>query len=82
MSMTTTARDIAEWMVETIKAEKFVAQEHMVRDIEDKFGSEWEHFNDSGNPAIKPSILAQFRKLHGGAIEWDKGDRAWSYLER
>lgn len=78
--MTSSAKDIATWMVETIKAEKLVYQEHMVRDIEEKFGKEWEHYNEAGNPAIKPSILSQFRKLHGGTIEWEKGDRSWSYV--
>jgi hypothetical protein len=77
--MTSSAKDIAAWMVETIKAEKPVDQEHLVRDIEEKFGREWEHYNGAGNPAIKPSILSQFRKLHDSAIEWDRSDRSWSY---
>lgn len=75
--MTHTAKDIAAWMIEQIKTEEAVYQEHIVHDITDKFGAEWEHANERGNPAIKPSILREFRKLHGGSIEWERDERRW-----
>ncbi|MFJ4168750.1 DUF6953 family protein [Paenarthrobacter sp. NPDC089714] len=76
----TNAKDIAEWMVETIKREKLVYQEHLVGDIAKTFGKDWDSFNEAGNPAVNPKILRQFRALHGGAIEWDRSDKSWSYI--
>ncbi|MGW5074023.1 DUF6953 family protein [Rhodococcus sp. NPDC004095] len=75
--MTHTAKDIASWMVEQIKAEEAVYQEHIVHEITEKFGEEWEHANERGNPAIHPTILREFGKLKNGEIEWERGDRRW-----
>ncbi|MEX5269056.1 DUF6953 family protein [Kocuria sabuli] len=74
----TNANDIAEWLIERILDEKTVYQEHIVHDLERKFGTEWVYQNENGNPAINKTVLTKFRKLHEGAIEWDRSDRCWT----
>jgi hypothetical protein len=73
-----TAIEVAQWMVDRIRATKAEYQEHLVSDIETRFGSEWIYYNDSGNPAISKKVLAQFRKLHAGSIDWENGDKRWT----
>lgn len=73
-----TAMDVAQWMVDRIRAEKLEYQEVMVHEIDTRIGSEWVYENENGNPAISPKVLTQFRKLHGDSIEWDRTERAWS----
>jgi hypothetical protein len=64
-------------MVDEIKAERVGYQETLVHEIENRFGSEWVYANEAGNPAISRKVLTQFKKLHAGSIEWDRGERAW-----
>mgnify|MGYP001363342668 CR=1 FL=1 len=70
--------EIAQFMVDQIMAHGRVYQEHLVFDIAERFGEEYTFYNNNGNPAIKPAVLSQFRKLQAGRIEWDKADKSWS----
>ncbi|MGV9540343.1 DUF6953 family protein [Nocardia beijingensis] len=76
----TTASDVAQWMVDRIKANRHEYQADLVADIEALFGPEWIYENENGNPAINRKVLAEFRTLHGGSIEWEKRERAWTVL--
>ncbi len=67
-------------MVDRIKANQVEYQEDIVSDIETLFGPEWVYENDNGNPAINKKVLAEFRTLHAGSIEWDRSERAWSVV--
>ncbi len=69
-------------MVDRIKADDdWHYQETIVSEIQQRFGSDWLYDNENGNPAISRTVLSAFRKLHGGAIEWDRSERAWSASE-
>ncbi|MFF0636672.1 DUF6953 family protein [Nocardia sp. NPDC004151] len=72
-----TETDVAQWMIDQIRAEDVGYQEHLVADIETRFGPEWVYQNESGNPAISKTVLSAFKKLHGGSIEWEKGEKRW-----
>lgn len=76
----TTRTDIARYMIDQIDERQHVYQAEMVDEIELKFGSEWVYENENGNMAISPKVLAEFRKLHGGRIEWDKYDKSWAHI--
>lgn len=73
-----TTTEIAQWMVDRITETQYETQEEMVSNIEEMFGPDWVYDNDNGNPAISPKVLAEFRKLHAGSIEWDRSERAWT----
>jgi hypothetical protein len=75
--MSTTASDIANWMVDIINTERKVGQADMVDAIESKFGSEWIYVGDSGHPSIDRAVLKEFRKAHRGAVKWHREDLAW-----
>ncbi|WP_138843900.1 DUF6953 family protein [Rhodococcus pyridinivorans] len=72
-----TVRDIAQFMVDRIREDGTWYQYEAVQEIEERFGPEWVYINDNGNPAISKKVTAEFRKLHGGTIEWERGERAW-----
>jgi hypothetical protein len=74
----TSRTDVAKWMIDTIDREHFLDQEDAVTMIADKFGDEWVYQNENGNLGIDRRVLSTFRKLHGGRIEWDKGDKCWA----
>jgi hypothetical protein len=75
-----TASDVAQWMVDRIRANGCEYQEDVVQEIEDRFGTEWVCENEKGNPAIRPNVLAAFRKMHDGTIEWSKRGKSWSTI--
>ncbi|MEE2035584.1 DUF6953 family protein [Rhodococcus chondri] len=75
--MSTTATDIATWMIDIITAEGKVTQEDMVDAIEAKFGADWVYVNDNGHTSIDRAVLKEFRKAHDGGIKWHREDRAW-----
>ena len=78
--MVATASEVAQWMVDQIRASELEYQEALVQEIEDRFGSEWVYQNDNGNPAISKRVLTEFGKIHAGTIEWDRSERAWSVV--
>jgi hypothetical protein len=67
-------------MVDRIKSNKVEYQEVLVDDIPRLFGFEWTYDNESGNPSISRKVLAAFKKLHGGSLEWDRHERYWSVV--
>ncbi|HET8994673.1 MULTISPECIES: DUF6953 family protein [unclassified Rhodococcus (in: high G+C Gram-positive bacteria)] len=75
--MSTSASDIATWMIDIINTERRVGQADMVDAIESKFGSEWIYVGDSGHPSVDRTVLKEFRKAHRGAVKWHREDLAW-----
>ena len=73
-----TAAEVGHWMVEHIRSNGGETQETMIRLIAERFPEWGSYVNRDGNPVIDPKVLRQFRKLHGGSIEWDKAERMWS----
>ena len=70
-----TADDVGKWMAaELEKGDLF--QQQVVYDIEKKFGPDFVYTNKNGNLAIKPEVLAAFKKANPDAV-WSKRHRYW-----
>ena len=76
-SPSTTAADVAQWMLEEIDRVRYLDQEDAVYKIERQFGSEFVYANDAGNPAISKKVLAAFNKLTKETVVWDRSERHW-----
>src|SRR6202048_2941528 len=72
-----TAEGIAKWMVEQLAKEGSLCQETAVFKIAAKFGGEFTHENENGNPAIRRDVLAPFHKLTGDSVVWEPDGRCW-----
>jgi hypothetical protein len=74
----TTEKTVAQWLVEKVRAEGTLHQEEAVHLIEHEFGRHWVYEDVNHNQAINQTALKQFRQIHGGAIQWDNTERAWT----
>ena len=79
--MSTTPKDVAQWMMEELKRVNYLYQETVVYDIDSKFGDEFTYINDNGNLAISKNVLAAFRKLNEGNVIWERGEKMWRFRE-
>ncbi|WSH22832.1 hypothetical protein U8Q07_11115 [Rhizobium ruizarguesonis] len=73
----TTARQVAEWMIEEMGEQAWLYQEVIVRKIKKQWGDEWVYKNPNGNPAISAAVLKQFKKLTEDTLVWERGSKAW-----
>jgi hypothetical protein len=71
------ASEIAEWMLEELQRVEFLYQETVVFDIASRFGEGFTQINDNGNMAIRKDVLSAFRRLTGGSVIWENGERMW-----
>jgi len=76
-----TPKDVAEWMLEELKKDKYLYQETVVYDIAEKFGDEFTYTNDNGNLAIDKKVLDAFRKISETTVIWERGTRMWRFRE-
>ncbi|MFI7493448.1 DUF6953 family protein [Kocuria sp. M4R2S49] len=74
----TSAQDIAHWMVDRIRTEGRLSQDQAVQDIPRTFGPEWVRTLENGHTGISKEVLTEFRKAHGGTVQWDRDRRFWS----
>jgi len=72
-----TARDVAQWMLETVQARRTLDQGTAAHQIRQQFGSEYVYTNANGNWGISPAVLKEFRKLSGDTVIWDRGYKEW-----
>lgn len=72
-----TDKQVAEWMWETVKDGTYFYQEVAVYQILDQFGEQFTYTNENGNLAISKKVLAEFKKLSGDKVIWERGSRAW-----
>ena len=77
----TTAAEVAGWMVAELSRVKHLYQEEIVADIERKFGTQFIHANENGNPAIDRKVLKVFRELTGNTVVWERSERMWRRRE-
>lgn len=77
--MSTTPKDVAQWMMDELKRVTYLYQETVVYDINSKFGDEFTYINDNGNLAISKKVLAAFRKLNDGDVIWERGEKMWRF---
>lgn len=75
-------KEIAEWMLQRLEAEKYLYQEVIVYEIASKYGNEYTHINDNGNLAISRKVLKEFRILTEDSVIWERGERYWRKRER
>lgn len=75
-----TAEEIAKWMVEKFDVTTYLYQEQVVYEIRTHFGERFVYTNANGNLAIGKDVLKHFKKLSGGKVVWERGDRAWRRL--
>lgn len=76
----TTPQAVAAWLIEKIRAEGTLDQEEAVYLIEQQFGKLWVYEDVNHNQAINQDVLKQFRKIHGGTIQWDNTQRRWTVV--
>lgn len=76
--MATTVIEVAEFMVEELKKQKFLYQELIVSKIKQKFGEPFYYTNDNGNLAISKEVLKEFKNLTPD-IKWDQGEKCWRF---
>lgn len=50
-------------------------------DIRERFGDTFTHENESGNQAIDPRVLKEFKKLTGPDVVWSRSGRYWRRRE-
>ncbi|MCJ8504126.1 hypothetical protein MRU69_04495 [Kocuria flava] len=74
----TTAQDIAAWLLERIRTEGRLSQDQAVQEIPETFGPEWVRTLENGHTGIHQEVLKEFRKAHGGTVQWDRDRRFWS----
>jgi hypothetical protein len=74
-------KEIAEWMLEQLKAGRDLYQDEIVNEIEQKFGGEFVYENENGNPAIDRRVLQEFRKMTEKTVVWERGGRFWRFRE-
>lgn len=72
---------IALWMLEELDRVKFLYQEVVVYQIQDKFGDDYVYYNDNGNLAISQKVLTAFRTVSGEKIVWSRSERFWRFRE-
>ena len=74
---TITDADVAQWMKDEFdKKDYCLYQEEVARGIVKKFGKQFTHQKENGNPAISKKVLKIFRRLTPDAV-WSRGELGW-----
>jgi hypothetical protein len=69
--------DVAKWMLGRVNEGTYLYQEVVVYQVLEKFGEKFTYINENGNLAISKKVLAEFKKLSGNTVIWERGSRAW-----
>lgn len=72
-----TAADVAAFMLQQLREQTYLYQEVVVYQIQEQFGDDFVYINQNGNLAIGKDVLAQFRKLTGDDVVWERSERLW-----
>ncbi|MDX9696339.1 MAG: hypothetical protein RBT49_11165 [Bacteroidales bacterium] len=73
-----TVTDVAQFMVDELKKQKFLYQEAIVFKIKQNFGEPFYYTNKNGNFAIAKEVLKEFKELTPD-VKWDSGERCWRF---
>jgi len=73
--------DVARWMHERLREQRFLPQEQVVYEIASRFGDDFVYTNANGNLAIDRRVLSVFRKLTPENVVWENGERMWRFRE-
>jgi hypothetical protein len=77
----TTAKDVADWMFQTINNTGYIYQGSIVGEIHKKYCGNFVYQNENGNLAINKDVLKIFRNLIKDKFEWDKSEKAWRKIK-
>jgi hypothetical protein len=77
-----TAPQVAAWMAEKLRLEGEIYQDDIAPEISSCFGGDYTYENELGNLAISKDVLAEFRKLTGDKVIWERGRRLWRFREQ
>jgi hypothetical protein len=80
--MSTSPLDVAEWMLQEILRDKYIYQDVIATEIDDRFGETFTYIKDNGNIAISEEVLAAFRRLTKDIVVWERGERLWRLREK
>lgn len=72
-----TAKDVANWMLQTVKEKMLLPQDAAAILINEKFGKEFAYWTEKGNLAVRPDVLKEFRAIRGDEVIWDFGKKEW-----
>jgi hypothetical protein len=76
-----TVSDVAAWMLDYLKENAFLYQQEAAYEIRERFSEDFTYYNQNGNLAISPDVLAAFRSLTGDGVVWERGQRCWRMRE-
>ncbi len=74
--------EIAAYMLAELESEQYLSQDVIASQICEKFGEEFTRLNDGGNVSIRRDVLAEFKKLSGDEVVWERGERIWRKREQ
>lgn len=77
----TTAREVAQWMVNELEQWPSLDQSEAAARIEMNFGEEFIYRNRNGNPAISKLVLDEFEALTRDTVVWVRKKRRWRRRE-
>lgn len=77
--MENTAQEIAEWMMNELKAAGILHQCDAVDYIKKHYGEAYIYTNDNGNESISKEVKKIFRKLHRGRAAWERDGFFWGW---
>jgi hypothetical protein len=72
-----TAAQVAAWMLKELEASDCLYQNVAADQIALLFGYEFTYDNARGNRAISKEVLAEFKKLTGNTVVWQRRERVW-----
>ncbi|MGG7056480.1 DUF6953 family protein [Nitrosomonas sp. ANs5] len=79
--MPTTAKDVAQWMLDEINNGNYLYQEQAAYTIFEMFGDDFVYYNDNGNLAIEKKVLNAFRTLTDDSVVWSRSEKMWRLRE-
>ncbi len=74
-------KEVADFMLQELKQQKYLYQDVIVTEIFSKYGEDFTHINDNGNLAINRDVLKEFRKLTEKDVVWERSERMWRMRE-
>lgn len=77
MTVKISPEEVASWMVAELERQQFLYQDVVVYEIQSCFGDQFTYINSNGNLAIDQDVLRHFKKLTGGTVVWERGERMW-----
>lgn len=75
--MPATAKDVAQWMADTLAKDEVLSQRTAALTIAQTFGEEFVYRNKNGNFAIDANVLKEFNKLTKDTAIWIRKRYCW-----